>query len=79
VLIKYYILGFDFLESVLKKFADHSIKKMGFVVERQKNRKVCYEGVVVGNFRADIVVDELIFIELKFVLPKKQAQFTNWR
>ena len=50
------------------------LKKMGFAVERQKPIAVYYEGVVVGNFKADIIVDEIIIIELKSV-EKVEKEF----
>jgi GxxExxY protein len=60
-------LGFGFWESVYENALAIELRKTGFAVEKQKPIKVFYEGVVVGNFKADIIVDDLIIIELKSV------------
>ncbi|MFZ5518660.1 MAG: GxxExxY protein [Candidatus Zhuqueibacterota bacterium] len=77
----YNMLGFGFLESVYENALTIELKTMGFAVERQKPIKVYYEGVVVGNFKADIIVDELIIIELKSVekiVKEFEVQLVNY-
>jgi GxxExxY protein len=58
-------MGFGYLESVYERCMDIELKKNGLDVECQKQLKVCYENQVVGNFVADILVNDLIIIELK--------------
>jgi GxxExxY protein len=77
----YNTLGFGFLESVYGNALVIELKKMGFNVEEQKPIKVFYEGVVVGNFRADIIIDDLIIIELKSVeaiVKEFEVQLVNY-
>ena len=61
----YNTLGFGFFESVYENALMIELKKAGFNLENQIPIKVYYEGEIVGNFKADIIVDDLIIIELK--------------
>jgi GxxExxY protein len=77
----YNTLGFGFLESVYENALVIELRKTGFTVEKQKPIKVFYEGVVVGNFKADIIADNLIIIELKSVeniLKEFEVQLVNY-
>lgn len=60
-------LGNGFLEKVYENALFHELRKNGFEVERQKQLKVLYDGVIVGDFVADLVIDESVLIELKAV------------
>jgi len=63
----YNTMGYGFLESVYEKCLLIELKKAGLKSEYQKQIIVNYEGEVVGNFIADIFVEELIILELKSV------------
>ena len=41
------------------------LKSAGFAVLQQQNIKVYYENQVVGDYLADIIVNELIILEIK--------------
>lgn len=41
------------------------LKSMGLVVEKQSRIKVYYEGQEVGDYFADLIVDDRVVIELK--------------
>ena len=60
-------LGYGFLESVYEKSLLIELKKAGLKAEAQKPITVYYEGEVVGEFVADIFVEENIIVELKSV------------
>lgn len=60
-------LGEGFLEKVYENALAHELEKTGLKVSRQEPIKVVYDGVVVGDYFADLVVDEEIIIELKAV------------
>jgi len=60
-------MGFGFLESVYEKCMLIEIKKAGLQAEAQKKIQVYYDGEVVGDFVADIVVEDSIVVELKAV------------
>jgi GxxExxY protein len=58
-------LGYGFLEKVYHNALLIELKKSGFVCESQKPVKVFYEGSMVGDYYADIIVDDCIILELK--------------
>ena len=58
-------LGYGFLEKVYQNSMYLELSARGFKVEAQKPIKVLYKGTEVGEYYADLVVDELIILELK--------------
>jgi GxxExxY protein len=60
-------LGPGFLEAVYQKALFYELSKAGFKVESEKMIKVHYEGVIVGDFKADLLVNDEIIVELKAV------------
>lgn len=60
-------LGVGFLEKVYENALAHELRKAGLKVEQQRELKVLYDGVVVGSYTADLLVDDCILIELKAV------------
>ncbi len=58
-------LGNGFLEKVYENALTHEMRKLGLVVEQQRALEVRYDGVLVGNYVADIVVANSLLIELK--------------
>ena len=61
----YRALGFGFLESVYRNALSVQLRKSGRKVEREVPIDVLFEGVVVGRFKADILVNDRIMIEVK--------------
>ena len=57
----YNTMGFGFLESVYEKCLLIELRKLGLQAESQKAIIVHYEGEVVGEFVADIVVEDTIY------------------
>ncbi|MCK4956250.1 MAG: GxxExxY protein [Candidatus Cloacimonetes bacterium] len=60
-------LGFGFLESVYENALMIELNKININAIRQQPIEVLYKGQIVGDFRADIIVDNKIIIELKAV------------
>jgi GxxExxY protein len=60
-------LGNGFLEKVYENALAHELRKAGFVVEQQKGIKVRYDGVIVGDYLADLLVQKEVLVELKAV------------
>jgi len=60
-------LGPGFLESVYQHALAHELGKRGIAVECEKRLSVMYDGVVVGDFYADMIVQDVILIENKAV------------
>ena len=58
-------LRYGFLEKVYENAMLIELKKAGFKAESQKKIDVFYDGVIVGDYYADIVVDDMIILELK--------------
>ncbi len=66
-------MGFGFLESVYEKCMLIELGKEGLSAEPQKPISVYYENEIVGEFIADIIVEETIILELKSVKRVVQA------
>ena len=58
-------LGCGFLEKVYENALAHEIRKLGLKVEVQKPLHVIYDGVVVGEYFADLLIQDVLLIELK--------------
>jgi len=58
-------LGYGFLERVYQNSLYLELKARGFEVEAQKQIKVYYKGYEVGDYYADLVVEDLVILELK--------------
>lgn len=58
-------LGCGFLEKVYENALAHELRKAGLSTEQQKPIIVRYDGVVVGEYVADLVVEGCVLIELK--------------
>jgi GxxExxY protein len=74
-------LGFGFLESVYQNALAIELSKAGLQVDKEKRLLVDYNGQVVGDFLADIVVEETVIVELKSVKeihPAHEAQLVNY-
>ena len=58
-------LGYGFLEKVYENALAHELKKSGLKVEGQVPIKVYYDEIVVGDYIADLLIEEEIIVELK--------------
>lgn len=58
-------LGYGFLESVYQKAMQVELQRLGLRCEIECPIKVNYKGVIVGDFRADLFVAEVVMVELK--------------
>lgn len=63
----YNSMGFGYLESVYEKCLIIELRECGLVAETQKPITVKYRNEVVGDFVADIIVNDTIILELKSV------------
>ena len=74
-------LGFGFLEKVYENAMVIELRKMGCKVLQQKNIKVFYENQVVGDYYADLLVDDSVIVELKAMeslCEEHEAQLINY-
>ena len=60
-------LGVGFLEKVYEKALAHELRKQGLTVQLQHPITVYYDDVDVGEYFADIIVEDTIILELKAV------------
>ncbi len=74
-------LGPGFLESVYQNALAYDMQKTGLEVECERRLQVTYDGVVVGDFSADMLVNRTILIENKAVqtlVPAHEVQLVNY-
>ena len=74
-------LGPGFLESVYKIALTYELRLAGMRVEREKPLAVRYRGRIMGDFDADMVVEDLVLVETKAVralAPAHEAQTVNY-
>ena len=74
-------LGVGYLEKVYENAVVVELARAGLGVEQQKPLKVTYEGVIVGDFAADIIVNGSVLLELKaakIIDQTHQAQLLNY-
>lgn len=60
-------LGCGFVESVYANALLIELRNAGIVYEREKVYPVLYEGVEVGVFKADLVIENSLIVEMKSV------------
>jgi len=60
-------LGIGFLEKVYENALVHELRKAELSIAQQAAISVRYDGVVVGEYAADIVVNDSVILELKVV------------
>jgi GxxExxY protein len=74
-------LGSGFLEKVYENALAHEMRAAGLAVAQQKGVTVYYNGVVVGEYVADLVVEDAVVVELKAsraLDPAHTAQCINY-
>jgi len=62
-------LGCGFLEKVYESALVHELIKKGLRVNRQHTIKVQYDGIVVGEYIADLVVEDRVLVRSRNPLP----------
>ena len=70
-------LGIGFVEKVYENAFVHELKKSGLQVVQQYPIKVVYDEIVVGEFFADMLVENLVLIELKAVTELREEHMTQ--
>ena len=74
-------LGFGFLEKVYENAMAIELRKMECEVAQQKNIKVYYENEEVGDYYADLLINDLVIVELKAcesLCKEHEAQLINY-
>ena len=60
-------LGVGFLEKIYENSLEISLTEKGILVEKQKKIEVIFHNQVVGDYFADLVIDNKVILELKAV------------
>ena len=60
-------LGSGFLERVYENALAHELRKAGLAAEQQRGMTIAYDGVIVGEYFVDLLVENAVLIELKTV------------
>ena len=63
----YNTLGYGFLEKVYENAMLIELRKLGLECSNQLPIEVFYDNHIVGNYTADILVEELVIVELKAI------------
>jgi GxxExxY protein len=70
-------LGAGFLEKVYENALAHELRKNGLAVAQQQGISVRYDGIVVGEYAVDLLVEEIIIIELKAIKALDNAHMAQ--
>ena len=74
-------MGYGYLESVYERCMLIELADIGLKTEAQKPLKVLYKGQIVGDFVADVIVNDTVIVELKSVskiVKAHEIQLVNY-
>lgn len=77
----YNVLGYGFLEKVYENALYYEIQKNGLNVKQQSPIQVIYDHHLVGDYHADLIVEDKVIVELKAVSildPIHEVQLVNY-
>lgn len=60
-------LGYGFLETVYRNSLAHVLTQAGLSVEREALVDVWFDGICVGHYRADLLVENKVVVEIKAI------------
>jgi GxxExxY protein len=79
--VVYADLGYGFLEKVYENAMVIALRSMGLNVKNQERITVYFQGQVVGEYFADLLVEDKVIVELKAasrLLIEHEAQLLNY-
>ncbi len=74
-------LNSGFLESVYESAMEIALTGQKLSVERQREVSVYFRGNNIGNYKADMIIDNMVIVELKaahHIDPVHEAQLINY-
>ncbi len=71
------VLGCGFLEKVYENSLAHELRKAGLKVFQQYPIKVFYDNVLVGEYIADLFVENLVVVEIKANKGLEESQISQ--
>jgi GxxExxY protein len=79
--VVYAELGYVFLEQVYENAMFLALQSSGLQVQSQARIPVYFQGTIVGEYFADLLVDDKVIVELKatsLILAEHEAQLLNY-
>ena len=73
--------GYGFLEKVYENAMVYELQESGLTVVQQQKIDVYYRGIVMGEYFADLVVEDKVIVELKAasqLISQHEAQLLNY-
>lgn len=77
----YNALGYGFLERVYENSMAIAARRLGVRIEQQVPIRVHFDGVLVGEYSADLLADDKVIVELKAarsLAEEHEAQLLNY-
>jgi GxxExxY protein len=74
-------LGYGFLERIYQIAIEMTLRELGLRIQRQMPIAVSYKHEVIGNYIADLVVNDLVIVEIKAakaLCEEHEAQVLNY-
>jgi GxxExxY protein len=74
-------LGYGFLEKVYQNALTHELTKRGYRVTPNMAIEVYYDNIIMGEYFADLVVNDVVILELKAaesITKQHEAQLLNY-
>jgi GxxExxY protein len=70
-------LGAGFLEKVYENAMAHEMRKRGLFVQQQEPIPVFYDNALVGQFAADLIVEQTVIVEIKAANEHNEVFFAQ--
>jgi GxxExxY protein len=70
-------LGAGFLEKVYENALVHELRKNGLAVSQQHGMAIRYDGVVIGEYAVDLLVEQSLLVELKAVRTLDEVHYAQ--
>lgn len=75
------VLGPGFLENIYHRALAHELSKAAIPYRSEVRMQVMYDGIILGDYIADLVVDNCLVVELKaveFLAKSHEIQLVNY-
>ena len=70
-------LGCGFLEKVYENALAHELRKAGLKVLQQHSIKAYYDGIIVGEYVADLFVENCVIVEIKALKGLEESHLSQ--
>jgi len=74
-------LGHGFLEAVYRRAMEQELTRRGLIVTVEVPFSIRFDGYVIGDYRADLVVEQKVIVECKaaeYLTAAHEAQLLNY-